>query len=165
MDPLRLKGAAGGGAPVVHQNGAPLGEHGLLVVVLGEFAAPVFGELLQPAHRVLIPVQLFPKGLRQHVLGQVVAGRAQAAGGDDNVRPLLGDGHRLPGPLGVVPHHCVPIHIQPQGAETLGEHLSVGVGDAAQQQLGAHRQDFHFMRQRKDLHDRARKRHPQFVRL
>lgn len=46
VDAFRLKGAAGGGAPVVDQNSAPLGEHGLLVVVLGEPAPPLLGELL-----------------------------------------------------------------------------------------------------------------------
>ncbi len=101
--------------------------------------------------RPLVEDQLLAEGLGQHVFGEIVAGGAQAAGGDDDVGPLFGQSHRLLGPLEVVPHHGVPEDIQPQLAQPLGEHLGVGVGDVAQQQLGADGQNFNGMRHRKDL--------------
>ena len=158
VDPLGLEGAAGGGAPVVGQHGAALGEHGLLEVVLRHGAAGA-GEVAGDAvGGPLVKDQLFPKSLGQHVFGQVVAGGAQAAGGDDDVGPLFGDGHGLLGPLGVVPHHGVVVDVQPQLAQTLGQHLGVRVGDVAQQQLGAHGQDFNGVRHGKDLQREAEQR-------
>ena len=149
MDAVRLEGTAGSGAPVVDQNGAPLGDQGLLKVVFRQGASGAPGVVLDALQRFLVIDQLFPKNLGQDVFGQVVTGGAQAAGGDDDIGPAPGQLHRLPGPLGVVPHHGVPKHVQTQGGQPLGEHLSVGVGDAAQQQLGANRQDLDLMRHKK----------------
>ena len=154
MDAVRLEGTAGSGAPVVDQNGAPLGDQGLLEVVFRQGASGDPGVVLDALQRFLVIDQLFPKNLGQDVFGQVVTGGAQAAGGDDDIGPAPGQLHRLPGPLGVVPHHGVPKHVQTQGGQPLGEHLSVGVGDAAQQQLGAHRQDLDLMRHKKTTFQR-----------
>ena len=149
MDAVRLEGTAGSGAPVVDQNGAPLGDQGLLEVVFRQGTSGDPGIVLDTLQRFLVIDQLFPKRLGQDVFGQVVTGGAQAAGGDDDVGPAPGQFHRLPGALGVVPHHRVPKHVQTQGGQPLGEHLCVGVGDAAQQQLGANRQDLDLMRHKK----------------
>ena len=149
VDPVGLKGAARGGAPVVGENGAALGQHGLLHVVLRHGPANAGKVGADALGRSLVKHQLLAEGLSQDVFGQIVAGGAQAAGGDDDVRPPLGHVHRLADPLGVVPHHGVVIDVQPQGAQPLGEGLGVGVGDVAQQKLGAHRQDLHGMRHNK----------------
>ena len=151
MASLCLKGAAGGGAPVVFQNGAALGQHGLLKVVVGHRPAGALEIGADPLRRTLVKDQLLAKGLSQHIFREVVAGGAQAAGGDDDIRPPLGQGHRLLRPLEIVPHHGVPVDVQPQLAQPLGEHLGIGVGDVAQEQLGAYRQDFNCMRHKKDL--------------
>ena len=145
MHTLRLKGAAGGGAPVVFQHGTPLGQHGLLKIV---FRHGAFGALKVAADalgRRFMEHQLLAKGLCQHIFGQVVAGRAKTAGGDDDVRPALGQRYRLPGTVGVIPHHRVPVDIQPQLAQSLRKHLRVRIGDAAQQQFRSHGQNFYRM--------------------
>ena len=89
--------------------------------------------------KLVLEDEPLPEGLADGLFGEVVVGGAQAAGGDDDVGPLFGQSHRLLGPLEVVPHHGVPKDVQPQLAQPLGEHLGVGVGDVAQEQLGAHR--------------------------
>ncbi len=139
VDPIRFKGAAGGGAPVVGQDGAPLGEHGLLEVVVRHGPADTIKIGADALRRTLVKDQLLAKGLGQHVFGQIVAGGPQASGGDDDVRPLFGQGHRFLGPLEVIPHHGVPKDVQPQLAQPLGQHLGVSVGDISQKQLGPHR--------------------------
>ena len=153
MAALRLEGAAWGGAPVVDQDGAALGEHGLLKIVL-RHGPPGAGKIIPDAlGRGLVEHQLLSKRLGQHVFRQVIAGGAQPPGGDDDISPPLSGGHRLPGPLGVVPHHGVPVDVQAQGAEPLGEDLGVQVDDVAQQQLSAHGQDLYSMRHEKDLQE------------
>ena len=143
-DPLRFEGAAGGGAPVVGENGAALGQHGLLEVVLGHGPAGV--ELLKigtdALGRRLVKDQLFAEGGGQYVLGQIVTGGAQAAGGDEDVGPPLGNLHRGAQPLRVVAHHRVVEDVDADAAESLGDHLGVGVGDVAEEQLGAHGDEF-----------------------
>lgn len=133
--PVRLEGHAGGGAPVVVQHRAPLGQHGLLVVVLRHGAAGVepLKVGLDAAGGGRVEHQLFAEALGQHVFGQIVAGGAQAAGGNENVRPAFGQLHRGTQPLGVVAHHRVVVDVDAQGRQALGEHLGVGVGDVAQQ--------------------------------
>ena len=151
MASLCLKGAAGGGAPVVLQNGTALGQHGLLKVVVRHGPAGALEIGADALGRPLVKDQLLPEGLGQYVFGEVVAGGAQAAGGDNDICPLFGQSHRLLGPLEIVPHNGVPEDVQAQLAQPLREHLGVGIGDVAQQQLSAHRQNFNGMRHRKDL--------------
>ena len=128
-------------------------DQGLLKVVFRQGASGAPGVVLDALQRFLVIDQLFPKNLGQDVFGQVVTGGAQAAGGDDDIGPAPGQLHRLPGPLGVVPHHGVPVDVQAQGAEPLGEDLGVQVDDVAQQQLSAHGQDLYSMRHEKDLQE------------
>ena len=89
--------------------------------------------------------QLFSKAPGQGLLGQIVAGGAQPAGGNHHVRPAPGQLHRSPQPPGVVPHHRVVQNVQPQGRQLPAEGLGVGIDNGTQQQLGAHRQDFNGM--------------------
>ena len=90
-------------------------------------------------------LQLFSESLAQGLLGQIVAGGAKTAGGDDNVSPTFGDVHRLLEPLRVVADYRMVVDVQPQLAELLGQKLGVQIDGAAQQKLGAHRQDFYAM--------------------
>ena len=57
------------------------------------------------------------KGGADGLLGQIVIGGAQTAGGDEDVRPAAGDVQRLLEPLGVVSHHRVPEDVDAQGGE------------------------------------------------
>ena len=150
-DAVGLKGAARGGAPVVGEDGAALGQVGLLEVVVRHGTAGVepLEVIPDPLGGRLVIHQLLAKALGQHVLGQVVAGGSQAAGGDDDVGPALGHLHRRLQPLGIVPHHDVVVHVDAQGAQPLGEHLGVGVGDVAQEQFGAYCDEFCGMRHNK----------------
>ena len=149
---VHLKAAARGGAPVVLEGDAALGKIGLLVVVLGHFAAvrvELFKISLHAQGGLPVEDQLFPKALSQHIFGQVVAGGAKPPRGDDEVGPAAGGLHHLPEPLGVIPHHGVVKHIDAQGGQLLGEDLGVGIGDVAQQQLGAHGDQFGCMDHKK----------------
>ena len=103
---LRLKGAAWGRAPAVVEHGAALRQHALAVVVLGEDPALTY-KVPEPVHLLPVRHQLKAEGLGQDLLCEIVAGGAQAPGGDDDVRPLLGSLHALSQPLGIVPHHRV----------------------------------------------------------
>ena len=116
MDAIGLKGTAGSRAPVVGQNGAPFGYQRLLKIVFRQRAAGGLAIGLDALQRFLIINQLFAKGLGQYIFGQVVTGGTQAAGGDDDVRSLPGQFHRLLGALGIISHHGVPVDIEPQGA-------------------------------------------------
>ncbi|MPN34797.1 hypothetical protein SDC9_182291 [bioreactor metagenome] len=138
----RVESTARRGAPVVFKHGAALGQHGLLKVVFGHLPAHPAEKLPNALGGGLIEHQLLAKGLCQHVFGQIVAGGAKAAGGDDNVRPALGNVHSGPQSGGVVPHHGVVKDVDAQGGKLPGEHLRVGVGDVAQQQLGAYGDEF-----------------------
>ena len=148
VDPLGLEGAAGGGAPVVVEDGAALGEQGLLKVVLrhgpgGVEPPEVVGDAVGGG---LVELQGEAEGGGQGLLGEVVAGGPQPAGGDEDVGPPLGDVHGGAEAFGVVPHHGVVVDVDAQGGQALGDHLGVGVGDAAQQQLGADRDKLGSMR-------------------
>ena len=146
--PLRLKGAAGGGAPVVCKDGAALRQHGLLEVVLRH--GPVGVEALEVAAdalgRGLVKDQLPPEDLGQSLLGEVVAGGPQAAGGDEDVGPPPGDLHSGAEPGGIVPHHRVVVDVDAQLRKALGDHLGVCIGDIAEEQFGAHGDEFRDMR-------------------
>ena len=77
--------------------------------------------------------QGFLKGGADGLLGEVVVGGAQAAGGDEDVRPAAGNVQRLPETAGVVAHDGVPEDVDPQGGEALAQYLGVGVGDVAKE--------------------------------
>ena len=142
VDAPLLEGAAGGGAYGVVEHGAVHRQHGLLDVVLRHGPAGLGEEGADGLQNVLMELQLPAEGGADGLLGEVVIGGPQAAGGDDDVRPCLGDIQGVPEPLGVVPHYGVVVDGDAQGAETLGEDLGVGVGDVAQEQLGADGNEF-----------------------
>ena len=149
---LALEYAAGGGAPAVGEDGSPHREHGLLEVVLRHRGiVELLLEIIPDALGTLrVKDQVQAEGVGQSLAGQVVTGGAKAAGGDEDVGPAAGNVHRLPEPLGIVPHHGLVKNVDAQGGKLLGEETGVGVEDVPQQQLGAHTDQFGGMG-----HDRA----------
>ena len=138
VDALRFKRAAGCGPPVVLKDGGTLREVELLGVVGRHLPADFLEEGPAAGLGLRVMDQLFSKARGQYIFRQVVAGGAQPPRGDNQVGPGFGQFHRRPQPPGVVPHHGVVIDVDPQGGEPLGEHLCVGIGDVAEEQLGAH---------------------------
>ena len=146
--PVGLKGHAGGGAPVILQHSAPLGEHGLLEVVFSHGPLHLDKAVTNSLGRGLVEEEPLAEGLGQSHLGQVVAGRTQTAGGDDDIRTGPGNVHRLADPLRVVPHHGVVKDVDAQLGQALGDHLGVGVCNVAQQQFRADGDEFSGMAHR-----------------
>ena len=117
---------------------AALGQPGLLKIVF-RYLPTGFGEVVPDGVGALgVEHQRPAEGFGQHLLGQVVAGGPQAAGGDDDVRPAPGQLHRRPEPLGVVPYHGVVIDIDAHGGQFPAQVPGIGIEDVAQQQFGAH---------------------------
>ncbi len=139
MDAAALKGAAGGGAHRVVKHRAPLRQFRLLGVVLRhghvERGLVKGADILQ---NVPVQDQRLPEGPADGLLSEIIVGRAQAPGGDDDVRPAAGGIQGLLQPLRVVTHHGVPKDVDAQCRQALGEHLGVGVGNVAQQQFRAY---------------------------
>ena len=129
-----FKGTPGSRPACVVEDRAALRQHGLLGVVLGVFV-PGGDIVIEGFIFLFIPLQLQAEGLCQRVLGQVIAGGAQPAGGDDDVRPLLRYFNALLKPAGVVAHHRVIEHIDADACQRLGNISCIRVGDVAQQQL------------------------------
>ena len=146
MDAPLLEGTAGGRPHRVVKDGAVHRQHGLLDVVGGH----LFPHLcLKPAadfiQNVLVQLQLPAKGFTDGLFGQIVVSRPQTAGGNNDVRPPAGNLQSVRQTLRVVPHHRVVVDRYPQGAETLGDHLRVGIGDVAQEQFRTDRNQFRCM--------------------
>ena len=136
-----FKGTPGSRPACVVEDRAALRQHGLLGVVLGVFV-PGGDIVIEGFVFLFIPLQLQAEGLCQRVLGQVIAGGAQPAGGDDDVRPLLRYFNALLKPAGVVAHHRVIEHIDADACQRLGNISRIRVGDVAQQQLRPDGNDF-----------------------
>ena len=147
VDAAGAEGAAGGCPHRVIEYGAVLGELRLLEVVFRH--GHVHGGLVKGADAVgdlRVKDKLPAKDLADGLLRQIVVGRPQSAGGQDDVRPPAGRVQRLTQPLGVVAHHGVPKDVDPQRGQALGDHLGVGVCDVAEEQLRPHGDDLSGMR-------------------
>ncbi len=110
---------------------AALGQEGLPVGVGGEAAAGPDVLVQAPLLR-LVYHEGQAEAIRQHLLGQIVAGGAEAAGGDDNVGAGFGDLHARPQALGVIAHDSVVLDVDADFGKPLGDVAGVGVGDVAQ---------------------------------
>ena len=129
-----LKIAAGGGAPVVAQRRGALGQPDLLEIVRRELrVAALFEHAAQPGLLLRVELQLHAEGLGQRGLGEVVAGGAQAAGGDDEVGAVLGAAHRLYDAARVVTHDRLPVHVDAVLGEEHRDVRRVRVYRAAEQ--------------------------------
>ena len=80
-------------------------------------------------------LQLPPERPANCLLGQIIVGRSQTSGSDNNVRPAPCCLQSVRKPLRVVSHYSVAVDRNPQRAELFRNHLGIGVGNIAQQQL------------------------------
>ncbi len=112
VDAVRFKGAAGGGAHRIVEDHAIRRQLRLLAVVFRHGQVDVPGKISPNILQNILPQdQRLAEGRADGLLGKIVIGGAQAAGGKDDVRPLPGDLQRLPQPFRVVPYHGMPEHI------------------------------------------------------
>ena len=84
-----------------------------LTVGVGSQAAPCPDIFVEALLLTLTLHKLFAEGLGQDLLGQIVAGGAEAAGGDEDIGALFCDLHALAQPLGIIAHHGVVSYIDP----------------------------------------------------
>ena len=104
--------------------------------VFGHFLPMLFLKVTTDLlENLLVEHQLSAKCLGNGLLGQIIIGRPKSAGRDDDIGAVSGDLQSFLEPPGVIPHDRVVMHGNTKGAQSLGDHLRVGVGDAAQQQL------------------------------
>ena len=132
--PVLLKGTAGRRTPKVVENRGPLGDQGLRKIVRRKLlsAADVLverGFLLRALH------ERQAEGLGEDLLGQIVAGGAEAAGGDDHIGSLPGNGHAVAQTLRIIPHHGMIAHVHPDLREHFGDIAGVGIRDMPEQQF------------------------------
>src|SRR5215212_1192249 len=114
-----------------------LGHVGLAQVHLGHaLDAHAAEPLAQPRLQLGPAHQGHPGHLGQRLPGDVVLGRAQAAGQDDRVGPAEGLADGLGDAFGVVPDHGVAQAVPADVGQALADPGGVGVDDLAEQQLG-----------------------------
>ena len=139
MDAVGFKSAAGSGAHGIVEYSAALRQFRLLDVVLWHLPVGVpLKKGPDAIQNVLVEHQRLAEGLADGLLRQVIIGGPQAAGGDDDVRPLPGNVQSLLQPLGVISYHGVPEDIDSHGGKGLGDVSGIGVDDVAEEQLRAH---------------------------
>ena len=139
---VRLKGAAGRGAPVVHEDGAALRQHDLLEVVFGHVGVALFIKPAQARLLFLVEDELLAEGGGDGLLREIVARGAEAARGDDHVGALLRAADDLLEPAGIVAHDGLPEDVDAELAQQARNVGGVGVDRLAEQQLGADGDNF-----------------------
>ena len=139
---FRRRGAARGRAHAVGKGVAAARQPGLLVLVLAH--GPVTEVFPQPAQTVRIFFQRQAQDAGHGLLGEVVVGGAQAAGGDDQVAALQGGAQAFFQAGGVVAHHAGMVQVDAQGGEGAGHMGGVRIDGVAEQKLGAHGNDLGF---------------------
>ncbi len=78
-----------------------------------------------------------PEGFADDLFGEVVVGGPQTTGGDDEVGARFGKAQNVGQATDVVADDRMVIEVDPEFGEALGNILRVGVGDLAEQKLGA----------------------------
>ena len=139
---FRRCGAARGRAHTVGKGVAAARQPGLLVLVLAH--GPVTEVFPQPAQAVRIFFQRQAQDAGHGLLGEIVVGGAQAAGGDDQVAALQGGAQAFFQAGGVVAHHAGMVQVDAQGGEGAGHMGGVRIDGVAEQKLGAHGNDLGF---------------------
>ena len=132
-----LEGAAGRGARGVMEHGAALGQQRLTEIVVRQLLAEMY-IVIERVHLALVLDELHVEGTGEDLLGQVVAGRAEAAGGNDDVGALARDFHTFLQPLRVIADDGVIQHVDADLRQQLRHVARVGIRDVAEQQLGSH---------------------------
>ena len=88
---------------------------------------PGLGRGLDQGVNVRVAVERSVEHPGRYFGGQVVVGRAQAAGDDQKIGPLQGLGQRLGHGVFVVADRGYPFDRQPQGGQSAGQKMGVGV--------------------------------------
>ena len=81
--------------------------------------------------------KLHSQKLRYRFLAQIIHGRPQPTGGDDNIRTVRRDAQCLQDPVPVVPDRGMPKNINAQEGQLPGQILGVRIGDLSQKQFAA----------------------------
>ena len=140
--PIPLHGAAGRGSVVVRKHGAAAGEHRLLPVVFGHFP-PGGTEIFLNA----VPA-FFVQLLRQIQRGtdgffcQIIRRRAETARQHHQIAAAQGGFQHLLQTVAVIADRGLIQHPDAVGSQLLGQKLTVGIENIAQQQLCSDGNDF-----------------------
>ena len=146
MGTILLDGTTGGSADGVGEHGTALWQHRLLGIIFRHLLTALLLKVTADfCQNILVQNQLSTKCLRNRLLGQVVVGGAEATCGDDNIGTLSGNLQSFLESLGIIAHNGVVVYSDTEGRQPLGEHLCVGVGDVAQQQLRTDSNQFNGM--------------------
>ena len=134
---LGLERAAGSRAPIIVENRTADREHGLLEIILGHLltVAAVCQIIVQACLLVLVHLKLEPEGLCEDLLCQIVAGRAEAAGGYDDIRPFARDLDAVGKALRVIADYGVVLDVYSYLREHEGYIPCVGVRRVAEEYL------------------------------
>ena len=137
---FRFKNAAGGCAHIIGQHRAAFGEPRLFFLAFTPQTA--LEVLLNPPQAFLMEYQLFPGSSGNGLLGQVIPGRPQPSGSDQNIAAGQSGFHRFLQPSGIIPHGGAVQHVHPDGGQLPGHNGGIGIHRVAQQQLGTHGENF-----------------------
>ena len=119
------------------EHGAALGQQRLTEIVVRQLLAEIY-IVIERVHLALVLDELHVEGTGEDLLGQVVAGRAETAGGDDDVGALARDLHAILQTLRVIADDGVIQHVDADLRQQLRHVARVGIRDVAKQQLCSH---------------------------
>ena len=131
----------GGGPLGLGDDGGPFGHVGLAQIGVGHLPAPARRTWSGSLDHLVVAAQRDVHHLGDGLAGDVVLGGAEAAADDDPVAPGQGGPEGQHDALVVVPDRLVEVGGDPDGGQVLPQPRRVGVGDLAEQQLGADRHD------------------------
>ncbi len=89
----------------------------------------------------MVDEHLFAEGGGDRFAGEVVVGRAEAAGHDDEVGAVEGALEGVDDAVEVVAHDGLEVEVDAEGGQARGEPGGVGVDDLAEQDFGAYGDD------------------------
>src|SRR5665213_3104002 len=121
--------------------GAAFREIRVAPVVLGHRAPERAEALFDRAQRGLVQHQRFPDRASDGVLGQIVDGRTEAAGGDRAVGALEHAAQHRREPIGVVADRVLRVDVDAVIGEHVREMRAIGIDQVAEQDLGPDRHD------------------------
>ena len=120
---------------VVREYDAALGQHRLLFVVFGHFAAGVSEILLDAPQALLIGYQRQAEDIGHGFTGQIVLRRSQSPGQQHEVAAAHRQAQHLPQTVDIVSDRGLVQHPDPVSGKLTGQELAVGIDDIPQQQL------------------------------
>ena len=111
------------------ENRAADRQHGLLEVIFGHLlAVAAVGEIVVQARAlVLVHLKLKAEAFCKRLLCKIIAGGAETAGGDDDIRPAFRNFNAIGKPCGVIADNGVVLYIYADLREHLRNVACVGV--------------------------------------